>query len=132
MSAEAATAKQIDYIRSLQADYAYLADAAKPDFAASFGVKEMAETYALEDLEATGLSISDRIARGEDVSIEDRKAVKAARRAATAEWVSKIADNESIRWDARLAALTASTDDLTKAQASDLIAALSLDVEALR
>lgn len=130
-----ASQKQINFIRSLQDEYAYLIGGDKPsldDLAAREDIKQLAKEYALADAKEAGAMPQQRREAGHPISDEERKAYFASQREAVAEWVRKLAENELARWDARQAALVADVDGLSMEEASKMIDALSLAVGAIR
>lgn len=127
-----ATQSQIDYLTQQQQDYADLVGVEAPDYAADRAVQQLAGRYALADLQDEGRTVPQLIEAGQEVTQEDRRALKKEIRDRTAAWVEKIAANEARRWELRQAALTTPAAGLTKNQASAMLDIVRGGIEDLR
>lgn len=120
---DAASNKQIDYIKSLQDEFAYLADYdSAPDQRAV--VRGWGMERAVAELKDAKRDIPSLVAAGVEVSSEMRKQIKSDLKVRAAEIEAELAEQRAKAYDAKLAALSAPVDGLSQEQASELIDAL--------
>lgn len=117
---DAASNKQIDYIKSLQDEFAYLADYdSAPDQRAV--VRGWGMERAVAELKDAKRDIPSLVAAGVEVSSEMRKQIKSDLKVRAAEIEAELAEQRAKAYDAKLAALSAPVDGLSQEQASELI-----------
>lgn len=120
-----ATTKQIAFIHQLQTDWAYLADATKPDFAAEkHAIAPLANKKMREEVISQG-GPADISTMNEAEREAHQTRYKARMAEIEAEVTASYVAGREAGWNATITALTASTDDLTKAEATALIGALN-------
>ncbi|MBY4571269.1 hypothetical protein ACN95_14710 [Gordonia sihwensis] len=117
---DAASDKQIDYIKSLQDEFAYLADYdSAPDQRAV--VRGWGMERAVAELKDAERDIPSLVAAGVEVSSEMRKQIKADLKVRAAEIEAELAEQRAKAYDAKIAALSAPVEGLSKDEASELI-----------
>ncbi|WFN91462.1 hypothetical protein [Gordonia sihwensis] len=117
---DAASDKQIDYIKSLQDEFAYLADYdSAPDQRAV--VRGWGMERAVAELKDAKRDIPSLVAAGVEVSSEMRKQIKANLKARAAEIEAELAEQRAKAYDAKLSALSAPVEGLSKDAAAELI-----------
>ncbi|WP_411815653.1 hypothetical protein [Gordonia sp. SND2] len=117
---DAASDKQIDYIKSLQEEFAYLADYdSAPDQRAV--VRGWGMERAVAELKDAKRDIPSLVAAGVEVSSEMRKQIKADLKVRAAEIESKLAEQRAKAHDAKISALSAPVEGLSKDAAAELI-----------
>lgn len=120
---DAASNEQIAYIKSLQDEFAYLADYdSAPDQRAV--VRGWGMERAVAELKDAKRDIPSLVAAGVEVSSEMRKQIKSDLKVRAAEIEAELAEQRAKSYDAKLAALSAPVDGLSQEQASELIDAL--------
>lgn len=107
-----------------RADFAYLLGADRPDHTSSPDVKMAVTTRVEAQLSAERDDSIDVFSLPADEKKAYKAAIKARRAELVAEYTAELVAVRNAAFDAKITALTASTDDLTKETASALIDAL--------